>query len=111
MRFAPRENEEVQRLVALLRARRRRRLESSSEPFESRLCEALTDHRNRAQSIADILRSGVGAPQIRYLIPTARTTVDSHLSAHATSPHAWLRDVGLRQYHQLGSARFAASDI
>jgi hypothetical protein len=32
-RFAPQENEEVGRLVALLRERRRRRLEASGEPF------------------------------------------------------------------------------
>jgi hypothetical protein len=31
--FAPQENEEVRRLVALLRERRRRRAEASGEPF------------------------------------------------------------------------------
>ena len=57
-RLAPQENEEVRRLVELLRERRRRRLESSGEPFEVRACEALTDDENRPLSIADILRSG-----------------------------------------------------
>jgi hypothetical protein len=38
-RFTPQENEEVVRLVALLRERRRRRLEASGEPFEV-LCSA-----------------------------------------------------------------------
>jgi predicted RNase H-like nuclease (RuvC/YqgF family) len=57
-RFAPEENEEVRSLVALLRERRRRRLEASGEPFEVRACEALTDDQNRPLSIADILRSG-----------------------------------------------------
>jgi hypothetical protein len=42
-RFAPEENEEVRSLVALLRARRRRRLEAGGEPFEVRPCAALTD--------------------------------------------------------------------
>ena len=57
-RLAPQENEEVVRLVALLRERRRRRLEASGEPFEVRACEALTDDQNRPLSIADILRTG-----------------------------------------------------
>jgi hypothetical protein len=41
--FAPQENEEVRSLVALLRERRRRRLEASGEPLEVRRFEALTD--------------------------------------------------------------------
>jgi hypothetical protein len=57
-RFAPEENEEVGRLVGLLRERRRRRAEASGEPFEVRPCAALTDDQNRPLSIADILRSG-----------------------------------------------------
>jgi hypothetical protein len=56
--FAPQENEEVGRLVTLLRERRRRRLEASGEPYEVRSCEALTDDQNRPLSIADILRMG-----------------------------------------------------
>src|ERR1700722_17654011 len=40
-RLAPQENEVV-RLVALLRARRRRRAEACGEPFEVRPCERLT---------------------------------------------------------------------
>ena len=59
-RFAPQENEEVGRLVELLRERRRRRAEASGEPFEVRPCEGLTDDQNRHLSIADILRSGRG---------------------------------------------------
>ncbi len=55
--FAPQENEEVGRLVKLLRERRRRRLEASGEPFELRPCERFTDQ-TRYLSIADILRMG-----------------------------------------------------
>jgi hypothetical protein len=51
---APLENEEVGRLVELLRARRRRRAEEAGEPFEERRCEALTDDQNRPLSIAAI---------------------------------------------------------
>jgi hypothetical protein len=57
-RIAPQENEEVVRLVALLRERRRRRAEANGEPFEVRPCEALTDDQKRPLSIAEILRSG-----------------------------------------------------
>jgi hypothetical protein len=57
-RFAPPENEEVGRLVALLRERRRRRAEACGEPFEVRLCERFTDDQNRHLSVADILRRG-----------------------------------------------------
>ena len=57
-RFAPEENEEVRRLVELLRERRRRRAEQAGEPLEVWRCEALTDDLNRPLSIADILRSG-----------------------------------------------------
>jgi hypothetical protein len=57
-RFAPEENEEVRRLVTLLRERRRRRAEQAGEPLEVRRFEALTDDQNRLLSIADILRSG-----------------------------------------------------
>jgi hypothetical protein len=56
--LAPEENEEVRRLVELLRARRRRRAKEAGEPFEERRFEALTDDQNRPLSIADILRSG-----------------------------------------------------
>jgi predicted RNase H-like nuclease (RuvC/YqgF family) len=57
-RLAPQENEEVGRLVELLRERRRRRAEASGEPFEVRSCEALTLDQNRPLSVADILRCG-----------------------------------------------------
>ena len=66
--LAPQENEEVGRLVELLRARRRRRAEQAGEPLEVRRFEALTDDQNRSLSIADILRSGrrrVAAPNER----------------------------------------------
>jgi hypothetical protein len=56
--FAPQENEEVRRLVTLLRERRRRRAEACGEPFEDRPCEGLTDDQERPLSVADILRSG-----------------------------------------------------
>ena len=56
--FAPQENEEVRSLVVLLRERRRRRLEASGEPFESRPCERLTDDQTRHLSVADVLRMG-----------------------------------------------------
>ena len=59
--FAPQENEEVGRLVTLLRERRRRRLEASGEPYESRPCERLTDDQNRALSFADICGACVDA--------------------------------------------------
>jgi len=57
-RFTPQENEEVGRLVTLLRERRRRRLEASGEPYESRPCERLTDDQTRHLSVADVLRMG-----------------------------------------------------
>ena len=57
-RFAPQENEEVGRLVTLLRERRRRRLEASGEPFEVRPSERLTDEQTMHLSVADVLRSG-----------------------------------------------------
>jgi predicted RNase H-like nuclease (RuvC/YqgF family) len=63
--FAPKENEEVGRLVALLRERRRRRLEASGEPFELRPCETFTHDPLRHLSVADVLRMGrrrVAAP-------------------------------------------------
>ena len=56
--LTPQENEEVGRLVALLRERRRRRLEANGEPFESRPCEHLTDDQIRHLSVADVLRMG-----------------------------------------------------
>ncbi len=56
--FAPQENEELGRLVELLRERRRRRAEASGEPFEVRPCASRTDDQERPLSIADILRSG-----------------------------------------------------
>jgi hypothetical protein len=57
-RFTPQENEEVGRLVALLRERRRRRAEASGEAFESQPCECFTDDQNRHLSVADVLRRG-----------------------------------------------------
>ena len=54
--FAPQENEEVGRLVTLLRERRCRRLEASGEPFESGPSERLTDDQIRYLSVADVLR-------------------------------------------------------
>ena len=65
--FAPQDNEEVRHLVELLRARRRRRLEVSGEPFQVRPFERLSDDQTRPLSIADILRSGrrrVAAPNV-----------------------------------------------
>ena len=50
--------EEDFRLVTLLRERRRRRLEASGEPYESRPCERLTDDQNMPLSVADVLRMG-----------------------------------------------------
>jgi hypothetical protein len=41
--LAPQENEEVGRLVELLRARRRRRAEQAGAPLEVRRCEAFTE--------------------------------------------------------------------
>ena len=58
--FAPQENEEVGRLVELLRERRRHRAEQAGEPLEVRRFEALTDDENRPLSVADILRRGRG---------------------------------------------------
>ena len=46
-RFTPQKNGDVVRLVALIRERRRSRLEASGEPFEVRSCEALTDEQSR----------------------------------------------------------------
>jgi predicted RNase H-like nuclease (RuvC/YqgF family) len=57
-RLAHQENEEVGRLVALLRERRCRRLEASGEPFEARPCERFTDDQNRHLSVAEVLRMG-----------------------------------------------------
>jgi hypothetical protein len=88
-RFAPQENEEVGRLVTLLRERRRRRLEASGEPLEVRRFEALTDDQNRPLSIADIVAAGVNSwrsrdsiffsreprPEARRPLPTRATTV------------------------------------
>ena len=65
--FAPQENEEVGRLVALLRKRRRRRLEADGELFESRPCERFTDDQTRHLSVADVLRMGrrrIPAPNV-----------------------------------------------
>ena len=56
--LALQEIEEVGRLVALLRERRRRRLEVSGVPFESRPSERLTDDQTRHLSVADVLRIG-----------------------------------------------------
>jgi hypothetical protein len=57
-RLAPQENEEVRRLVALLRERRKRRSEASGETFDERPYQGFTADRDRPISIADILRSG-----------------------------------------------------
>ena len=57
-RFAPQEDEEVRSLVALLRERRRRRLEESGEPCELRPSERFTDDQTRHLSVADVLRMG-----------------------------------------------------
>ena len=73
--FAPQENEEVWRLVALLRERRRRRAEEAGEPFEERRCEALSDDQNRPLSIADILRSG----RRRVAVTTERPRIASDI--------------------------------
>jgi hypothetical protein len=56
--FAPQENDEVGRLVELLRERRRRRLEASGEPHESRPFEHLTEDQTRRLSVAEVLRMG-----------------------------------------------------
>jgi hypothetical protein len=64
--LAPQENEEVARLVTLLRARRRRRLEASGEPSEIWPCERLIHDQTRHLSVADVLRMGrrhVRAPE------------------------------------------------
>jgi hypothetical protein len=56
----------VRSLVALLRERRRRRLEASGETHESRPFEHLTDDQTRHLSVADVLRMGrrhVKAPE------------------------------------------------
>ena len=58
--LAPQENEEVGRLVTLLRERRRRRLAASGEPVEVRPSERLTDDQTRHLSVADVLRMGRG---------------------------------------------------
>jgi hypothetical protein len=62
--LTPQENEEVARLVELLRARRRRRSEPSGEPFEERTCKVIHDQ-DRSLSVADVLRMGrrVAAPE------------------------------------------------
>jgi hypothetical protein len=57
-RLVPQENEEVGRLVTLLRERRRRRLEASGEPFEVRPCGRFTDDQDRPLSVAEVLRMG-----------------------------------------------------
>ena len=56
--FAPQENEEVGRLVTLLRERRRRRAEQAGERLELRPCEPFSDDQNRPLSVADVLRIG-----------------------------------------------------
>jgi hypothetical protein len=56
--LTPQENEEVARLVELLRARRRRRLEASGEPAESWPYERLTNNQTRHLSVAEVLRMG-----------------------------------------------------
>jgi hypothetical protein len=64
--LAPQEDEEVRSLVMLLRERRRRRLEASGEPHESRPFERLTDEQTLHLSVADVLRMGrrrVAAPE------------------------------------------------
>ena len=56
--FALQENEEVGRLVTLLRGRRRRRLEASGEPSDDPPLESLDGTRRVPQSIAEIWRNG-----------------------------------------------------
>ena len=56
-RLAPQENEEVRRLVELLRERRRRRAEACGEPFEVRPCKVIYDQ-DWPLSVADVLRRG-----------------------------------------------------
>ena len=56
--FAPQEDEQGESPAELVRARRRRRLEASGQPFESRPWEGFADHQIRHLSVADILRSG-----------------------------------------------------
>jgi hypothetical protein len=55
--LTPPGNEEVERLVALLRERRRRRLEASGEPFEVRPYKVIHDE-DWPLSVADVLRMG-----------------------------------------------------
>ena len=57
-RFAPEENEEVRRLVALLRERRRRRAEAGGETFDDPALESFDRTQRAPQSIAEILRTG-----------------------------------------------------
>src|SRR5260370_7916562 len=67
--LCPSGNEHEESMAELVRARRRRRLEASGEPFELRPCERVTDDQNTPLSVADILRMGVGALRL----PTARS--------------------------------------
>ena len=82
-RLAPQENEEVGRLVALLRERRRRRAEASGEPFEVRPCKVIYDQ-DWPISVADVLRSGrrrVAAPYDDLAGLGHQTAIKSSLSA------------------------------
>ena len=69
-RFAPEVREEDFRLVTLLRERRRRRLEASGEPFESRPCE-----QRRRVGISLALSAGSTAPNKVPLFP-ARVKIE-----------------------------------
>jgi rubrerythrin len=62
-RLAPQENEEVGRLVELLRERRRRRAEASGESFDDPSLESLDGTRRTPQSIAEILRARFEPPR------------------------------------------------
>jgi hypothetical protein len=56
-RLAPQENEEVRRLVELLRERRRRRAEACGEHLDDPPQKTATRDRSGFQSISEILRS------------------------------------------------------
>ena len=57
-RFDPPENDAARKAVALLRERRRRLLEASSQPFEDWQSARLTDDRGRPFSVGEILQAG-----------------------------------------------------
>jgi hypothetical protein len=57
-RFDPPENEAAQKAVALLRDRRRRRLETSGQPFEKGPPARLTNDRGWPLAVSEILQAG-----------------------------------------------------